>query len=63
MFPFLNRTLTVRIEFPALDRLVTLIETRQQEQVDALTAKIAQATEALKTSTSGLDQAVQTQEH
>lgn len=59
MFPsFLKRSLTIRVDFPALDRLLDFLEANEQGQVDTITAAIRQGNAALKTSTSGLLQAV-----
>lgn len=53
-----NRTITIRVEFPALDALVAYLQDQQQKQLDALTAQVTELTEALKQSTAGLKQAV-----
>ena len=55
-----NRTITVKVEFPALDALVEYLKQRdnQQAEIDRLSSQVAQATGALKQSTASLSEAV-----
>jgi hypothetical protein len=47
---------TVRIDFPALDRLIDFLEAAQQAEVDSATSQIQQATERLTKSRETLGQ-------
>jgi hypothetical protein len=58
MFPFLNRAITLRVEFPALDNLVLYLREREQWKVDAITAQVRKMNDTLKQSTAGLHQVV-----
>ena len=46
----------LRIEFPALDRLMDYLESAQQAEIDAASAQIQQATERLAKSRVNLGQ-------
>jgi hypothetical protein len=47
---------TIRIEFPALDRLIDFLQGSQQAEVDRGTSQIQQATERLRKSRVSLGQ-------
>jgi uncharacterized coiled-coil protein SlyX len=53
--------LTVRIDVPALDRLVDYLTAKQQTEIDALAARVAQLTQALKQSSTHLEASVENQ--
>lgn len=54
--------ITIRVEIPALDRLVSLLEAAQQSEVDALTAKVKQLTGKLSTSQRALQGAIDSEQ-
>lgn len=47
-------TINVRIDFPALDKLVTYLQANQQAQVDALSTSVGDLANRLKTSSDNL---------
>ena len=53
------RTITIHIDFPALDRLVTFLENNDQAAIDAATEAVKAATVNLKQSSQALSAAVQ----
>ena len=55
-------TVTIKVEFPALDHLVVYLETRgeDQKQIDALAATVREWTAKLHQSSTGLGNAVDT---
>lgn len=57
MFRFLS-PFVIRLDFPALDRLIDFWESKQQQEIDALTAKLQHTTAGLQKSQSGLDKAI-----
>jgi uncharacterized coiled-coil protein SlyX len=59
----MNPTITISVDFPALDSLVAYLEARatQQKQVDALAAQVSQLTQRLRQSEGALDGAEQQQ--
>ena len=44
----------IRVDFPALDRLVDFLEADEQSQIDAITTQVQSATARLKTATDRL---------
>jgi len=55
-----SANVTIRVEFPALDRLVQYLKDRdaQQPAIDAMTVKVAELTERLSQTSTGLESAV-----
>ncbi len=51
-------TIVIRVDFPALDNLVTYLRETEQSAVDATAASVGQLTARLKTSADGLQGAV-----
>ncbi len=60
MLTFLLRNpIVIRIEFPALDNLVTYLNSNQQKQLDALAAQLIELKNQLKQSGSTLEDAIE----
>lgn len=55
--------LTIIVNIPALDRLVSFLETGQQAQIDALTATVKASTAGLSTSETALQGAIKKEQH
>jgi len=51
---------TIRVDVPALDRLVNFLQTSQQAQIDAITAQLGQQTQRLNQSSTALKGVVPT---
>ena len=53
-----QNTIVIRIDFPALDRLLDYLQSADQAAIDAATASVLDASARLKTPTDGLASAV-----
>lgn len=56
------RNIVIRIDFPALDNLVTYLKDNAQEKIDAITAQLNSQIQGLQQHRAGLDQAIADQE-
>lgn len=54
----MQNTIVIRVDFPALDRLLDLLEQSDQGAVDAIAASVVDATTRLRKSADGLQSAV-----
>ncbi len=54
--------IVIRVDIPALDRLVDYLTASDQPEVDAMAAQVRSATDALRQSTEALQGAIQTRE-
>ena len=54
-----NRSIEIRIDFPALDDFVAYLRERQQTQVDVIAAAVSAATARLKQSQTALQGAIE----
>ena len=52
------KQMKILVDFPALDRLITYLESNHQKENDAATDQVGQLTQSLKQSQSRLQQAV-----
>ena len=53
-----QNTIVIRIDFPALDRLLDFLEASEQAAIDAMEASVVDATARLQQSADGLSSAV-----
>jgi hypothetical protein len=54
----MRHQLLIKVEIPALDRLVTYLEDQQQKEIDALTAQVQKFTSGLGKTSSELQSSV-----
>jgi hypothetical protein len=58
---FLSSPVVIRIDFPALEALVTYLTGKQQQQIDAMAAQIQQLTQGLHQSKEELEGSIKAQ--